>query len=83
MGQSCPERPKRGTKQHKGWPITSASGAPSCGLEPSHPGFLAKDYPGKMLGTTWSRFDLGGGGGGSLDPVWPYGEALALASSHP
>jgi hypothetical protein len=27
-GQSRPEQPKRGTKQHKGWPTAGTSGAP-------------------------------------------------------
>jgi hypothetical protein len=53
--------------------------APSCGLAPSHPGFPARDYQGKMLKTTLFRFHPGG----ALAPVWSYGEALALASSHP
>jgi hypothetical protein len=29
--------------------------APPCGLAPSHSGFPARDYPGKMLETTWFR----------------------------
>jgi hypothetical protein len=32
---------------------------PPCGLAPSHPGLLAKDYPGKTCETTWSGFDRG------------------------
>jgi hypothetical protein len=30
-GQSHPEQPERGTKQHKGWPAIGAPGAPSRG----------------------------------------------------
>jgi hypothetical protein len=30
-GESRPEQPERGTKQHKGWPAIGASGAPSRG----------------------------------------------------
>jgi hypothetical protein len=52
--------------------------APPCGLAPSHPGFPTRDYPGKTCETTWYGFDLG-----ALAPVWSYGEALALAGSHP
>jgi hypothetical protein len=39
---------------------------------PSSPSQPARDYPGKMLETTWSRFDWG-----ALALVWSYGEALA------
>jgi hypothetical protein len=57
--------------------------APLCGLASSHLGFPARDYPGKMLETTWSGFDQGGGGEGALALVWSSGEALSLADSHP
>jgi hypothetical protein len=40
--------------------------APSSGLALSRPGFPARDYPGKMLETTWFRFDREGGRG--IDP---------------
>jgi hypothetical protein len=33
---------------------------PPCGLAPSRPGFLARDYSAKALETTWPRFDQGG-----------------------
>jgi hypothetical protein len=52
--------------------------APLCGLAPSRLGFPAREYPRKMLQTTWSELDQG-----SLANVWSYGEALALAGSHP
>jgi hypothetical protein len=56
---------------------------PPCGLAPSHSGFPARDYLGKTCKTTWFGFDHRGGGEGALSPVWSYGEALALAGSHP
>jgi predicted esterase len=54
---------------------------PLRGLALSGLSFLARDYPRKMLETTWFGFDQGGEG--ALAPILSYGEALALAVSHP
>jgi hypothetical protein len=72
-------------ESHQGDPATSSFvsvsrprgflQAPLCGLAPSRLGFLARDNLRKMLETTWSRFD---GGGGALAPLWSYGETLYL-----
>jgi hypothetical protein len=54
--------------------------APPCGLVSSCLGFPVRDYPGKSLETTYPKFEWGEG---TLALVWSYGEALALAGSHP
>jgi hypothetical protein len=82
-GQQLAHRePHRGDPTSSSIIFESRSGGflhtPPCGQALSRSGFPAKDYPGKTLETTWSAF-----GWGALAPVWSYGEALALASSHP
>jgi hypothetical protein len=76
-------RPHRGDPTPSSFVSESRPGgflhAAPCGLAPSHPGFPTRDYPGKMLETIWPGFDLGG----ALAPIWSYGEAPALAISHP
>jgi hypothetical protein len=42
----------------------------SCGLAPSRPYFLARDYLRKTLETTWPRFDWGGEGIGPYLILW-------------
>jgi hypothetical protein len=46
-GQSCPEQPERGTKQHNGWPAAGASYAPS--RDPTSSSFISESRPGDFL----------------------------------
>jgi hypothetical protein len=52
--------------------------APSCGLASSRLGFTNRDYPRMSLETTWPGFAQG-----ASAPIRSYGDAVALASSHP